>query len=149
MSRPQPEWRWISPHAVGFDGFRPHLRALCHRDRTFKDFVLTRILEIDGVGPGEAATEHDGEWNEVVKFRIGPNPKLDVGQRRAIELDYGMNRGRIEFEVRIALAYYARRQLGLDHPPASDPRQYPVVLLNPKEVEAAHAKAGLGETIKT
>ena len=25
LSRPEPSWRWIAPHAIGFDGFRWHL----------------------------------------------------------------------------------------------------------------------------
>ncbi|MGA3851258.1 WYL domain-containing protein, partial [Escherichia coli] len=42
LSRPEPRWRWIAPHAIGFDGFRWHARAYCETDRTFKDFLLSR-----------------------------------------------------------------------------------------------------------
>jgi hypothetical protein len=27
MSSPEPKWRWLSPHALGFDGFRRHARS--------------------------------------------------------------------------------------------------------------------------
>lgn len=43
MSRPEPERRWIAPHALAFDGFRWHARARCVRDGAFKDFVLARM----------------------------------------------------------------------------------------------------------
>ncbi len=45
LSRPEPRWRWIAPHAIGFDGFRWHTRAFCLTDRSFKDFLLSRIME--------------------------------------------------------------------------------------------------------
>lgn len=44
FSRPEPEWRWIAPHALGFDGIRWHIRALCLRDDRFKDFSPARVL---------------------------------------------------------------------------------------------------------
>ena len=42
---PDPIWRWVSPHAFASDGFRWHIRAYCHRDDKFKDFLLSRILK--------------------------------------------------------------------------------------------------------
>ncbi len=36
-SRPEPMWRWITPHAFGTDGLRWHVRAFCHIERAFKD----------------------------------------------------------------------------------------------------------------
>lgn len=44
LSRPNLLWRWISPHAFGFEGFRWHTRAFCHLDGIFKDFLLSRIV---------------------------------------------------------------------------------------------------------
>ena len=46
--RPDPIWRRITPHAFGYDGFRWHVRAYCHLDNKFKDFLLPRILEVRG-----------------------------------------------------------------------------------------------------
>lgn len=42
LSSPTSRWRWIAPHALGFDGFRWHARAWCFTDRCFKDFLLAR-----------------------------------------------------------------------------------------------------------
>jgi hypothetical protein len=38
-TRPAPTWRWITPHAFGNDGMRWHVRAYCHIDAKFKDFL--------------------------------------------------------------------------------------------------------------
>lgn len=138
MSRPNPIWRWISPHALGFDGFRWHARARCHIDHTYKDFLLARIIEIGKSGPGEGSMEPDRLWNEIIVFRIAPHPGLTPGQRRAIELDYGMKKGIVELGVRAALAYYTRKRLGLDRAPNSArPEDQQIVLENLAEVEAA------------
>jgi predicted DNA-binding transcriptional regulator YafY len=113
MSRPNPTWRWISPHALGFDGFRWHTRALCHLDHTFKDFALPRILDIGETAPADAGGYKDDQWNEMIVLRVAPHPALTEAQRRAIEIDYGMKKGIFEIKVRAALAYYALRRLGL------------------------------------
>lgn len=41
LSSPEPRWRWIAPHAIGFDGFRWHTRAFCLTDDCFKDFYAS------------------------------------------------------------------------------------------------------------
>ncbi|WP_313895015.1 WYL domain-containing protein [Klebsiella pneumoniae] len=40
--------RLLSPHALGYDGFRWHVRAFCHKRQRFSHLVLARILRIDG-----------------------------------------------------------------------------------------------------
>jgi predicted DNA-binding transcriptional regulator YafY len=137
MSRPNPTWRWISPHALGFDGFRWHARALCHIDRTYKDFLLPRILDIGDAGPGEGKAADDRSWNEFIILHIAPHPGLTPAQRRAVELDYGMKKGRLELRVRAALAYYARKRLGLDRAAdAVKPQDQQIVLTNAEEIQA-------------
>ena len=46
MSRPDPIWRRISPHSLGHDGFRWHVRAFCHNRGAFRDFVFAPIVSI-------------------------------------------------------------------------------------------------------
>ena len=41
LSSPEPRWRWIAPHAIGFDGVRWHTRAFCLTDDCFKDFYAS------------------------------------------------------------------------------------------------------------
>ena len=86
--RPEPIWRWITPHAFGSDGLRWHVRAFCHIDRKFKDCILSRILEVRGQGALGAPGEWDNQWNDFFEVILAPNPKLGQNQRRVIARDY-------------------------------------------------------------
>ena len=131
LSQPEPRWRWIAPHAIGFDGFRWHTRAFCLTDQSFKDFLLSRIIETRNTTPSEISAERDADWNEHVTLEIGPHPELSETQQKVIALDYGMRRGRATIPVRKALLYYALKRLGLDtDPSARRPQDQQIVLLN-------------------
>nr|WP_246423172.1 WYL domain-containing protein [Roseospira visakhapatnamensis] len=137
LSRPEPRWRWIAPHAIGFDGFRWHTRAFCLTDHTFKDFVLSRIIETRSTKPSEVGADSDADWNEQVTLEIGPHPELSETQQKVIALDYGMRGGRAKIPVRKALLYYALKRLGLDTDPgARTPQDQQIVLLNAAELDA-------------
>lgn len=133
MTRPEPSARWIEPHALAFDGFRWHARAFCQNDQVFKDFLLSRIVEIGKRGPVTADPQEDADWHNEVVLEIGPHPDLSPTQRRAIEMDYGMEDGRSQIPVRRALLFYALKRLGLDTDPAARrPQDQQIVLLNPE-----------------
>jgi len=139
LSSDDPRWRWIAPHAIGFDGYRWHARAFCEVNGTFKDFLLSRILETRSLRPSEVSAEHDTDWNEFVTLEIGPHPDLSESQKRIIALDYGMRGGRAQIRVRKALRYYALRRLGLDTPAAARrPQDQQIVLLNERGVDEDH-----------
>lgn len=76
LSSDNPRWRWIAPHAIGFDGYRWHVRAFCDVDKIFKDFLLSRVLEIKSSRPSEVSPEDDADWNEFITLEIGPHPDL-------------------------------------------------------------------------
>jgi hypothetical protein len=131
LSRPEPCWRWIAPHAIGFDGFRWHTRAFCQTDQVFKDFLLSRILETRGVQETDVAPTDDKDWAEQVTLEIGPHPELSETQKSVIALDYDMRDGMAKISVRRALIYYALKRLGLDtDPSARRPQDQQIVLLN-------------------
>jgi predicted DNA-binding transcriptional regulator YafY len=137
LSRPEPRRRWIAPHAIGFDGFRWHTRAFCLTDQSFKDFLLSRIMETGGTRPSEIGADGDSEWNEMVTLEIGPHPDLSETQQKVIALDYGMRGGRAHISVRKALLYYALKRLGLDTDPAARlPKDQQIILLNGAELGA-------------
>lgn len=130
MSRPEPTVRWIEPHALAFDGFRWHARAFCQNDGVFKDFLLSRIVEVGEQGPVTAEPRADKAWQTEVVLTIGPHPDLSGNQRRAIEMDYGMVDGRADIIVREALLFYALKRLGLDTDPAARrPQDQQIVLV--------------------
>ena len=134
LSRPEPSWRWIAPHAIGFDGFRWHTRAFCKTDEVFKDFLLSRILQTRGVSASEVTDVADADWQEHGTLEIGPHPGLSENQKKVIALDYGMRGGTAKIKVRRALLYYALKRLGLDtDPDARKPQDQQIVLLNSSE----------------
>jgi hypothetical protein len=139
LSRPEPRWRWIAPHAIGFDGFRWHTRAFCQTDEVFKDFLLSRIIETRGIQASEVTDAADANWREHVTLEIGPHPELSENQKKVIALDYGMSNGTAKIPVRRALIYYALKRLGLDTDPAARlPKDQQIVLLNREVLDENH-----------
>ena len=135
LSRPEPRWRWIAPHAIGFDGFRWHVRAFCEEDETFKDFLLARIVEVGATRSSASDSAQDRDWHEFVDLEIGPHPRLSRSQRAVVVLDYGMQDGHVVLPVRRAFLYYALKRLGLDRDAGSeDPADQQIVLLNRESV---------------
>lgn len=131
MRAPDPEVRSISPHALGYDGHRWHIRAYCHARQEFRDFLFARILELTAEGPSDISGAQDTEWHDVIDVVIGPNPELDAQRRRIIELDYGMTDGRAVIRARAALGFYLMRRLGLIAAPLhGHAHQQQIVLLN-------------------
>lgn len=137
MSAPAPEWRWIAPHALAFDGFRWHARSFCEKSGEYRDFVISRILETRQTRAAKKQAVSDAAWEEVVELEVGPHPELSLNQRRVIELDYGMENGSVTIPVRRALLYYALKRLGLDtDPSARKPQDQQIVLLNKDAIAA-------------
>lgn len=138
MSAPDPEWRWIAPHALAYDGFRWHARSYCEKSEEFRDFVISRIMEARQTRPPADPSASDSAWSEILELHIGPHPALSPNQKRVVELDYGMNNGQVTILVRQALLYYALKRLGLDtDPTARKPQDQQIVLLNEKAIRGA------------
>lgn len=136
MSRLLPKKRWITPHALGFDGFRWHARSFCHQDKCFKDFVVARILECGETKPHEIEVGDDHDWSEMVDLVIAPHPELSKSQRKVVELDYGMEDGSLTIPTRRAFVYYLKKRLGLDiDPNIRNPKDQHIVLVNADEVD--------------
>lgn len=141
MSKPEPQWRWVAPHALAFDGFRWHARAFCEKDKAFKDFVLARIREVRDSRPAPADPQKDKGWHERVRVIIGPHPGLSEGQRKAIEADYSMTGGVSVVDVRACFLWYFLKRFGLEGDARSKrPQDQHVVLLNDEDVMAALAR---------
>lgn len=140
MSYPDPRWRWIAPHALGFDGSRWHVRAWCFEKSMFNDFVIARVLSVGEERPTVVDPSLDMEWHVTTELRLGPHPGLSDAQKRAVELDYGMENGEISIEMRLSLAWYFECNLCLDLEPKYhyqlDPKRFQVVLLNRGELES-------------
>jgi hypothetical protein len=143
MKRPEPRIRWVSPHALGFDGFRWHARAWCHSRNEFRDFVLARILDVGETKASEINPDDDAAWKREITLRFEPHPELKGGARKAIELDYGMKEGFAEITTRVCLTYYLERQFGMDaEAPRSQGVRQQIVLVNHDELVAARKAVG-------
>jgi hypothetical protein len=128
-------WRTITPHALATDGFRWHVRAFCHRDDTFKDFLLSRCRDCRDGDRSDVDASKDRDWESYFSVELIPNPRLSTSEKKAIELDYGMFNGMVVLNIRKALLYYFdkrfRSEFSLDGVTSEhDPKQNPVIMAN-------------------
>jgi hypothetical protein len=143
VKRPEPRARWISPHALGFDGYRWHARAWCHTRGGFVDFLLARILEIGETKESEVDPNSDVAWKREITLRFEPHPDLKGGARKVVELDYGMTDGVAEITTRVCMTYYLERQFGIDsEAPQVNAMRHQIVLINRDELEVARREIG-------
>jgi hypothetical protein len=108
--------RELVPHSIVDNGLRWHLRAYDRKSKSFRDFVLTRITKVTIIKqkllPEEDKLE-DHQWMRMVPLQIIPHPK-NVEHPTAIKLDFGMENGVLEINVRAAMAGYLLRRWNVD-----------------------------------
>jgi predicted DNA-binding transcriptional regulator YafY len=136
--RPEAIWRRITPHAFGHDGLRWHVRAFCHIDNNFKDFILSRTFDLGKEGEPGARPSDDKVWFAYFTIVLKPNPKLGEAQQEAVAVEYGMSNKRAEVSLRKAMLYYFEKRMRLDLVEGSTrPQETPVVIANRREFDAA------------
>jgi hypothetical protein len=135
MTSTAPKSRLISPRAFGHDGHRWHVRAFCHLENGYRDFVIARILSLGAEQLVSVEPPADLEWNTAITLVLAPNPRLSEAHQRVIELDYGMENGELRFECRRALLLYVVRNLGLDDADGKHPKVQQIVLKNRTDIE--------------
>jgi predicted DNA-binding transcriptional regulator YafY len=138
--------RGIVPHSLAYDGHRWHVRAWCAERLSFRDFVLSRILSVGETRPSDVDPTNDVVWNTMVSLKLVAHPALDDAQKKAIERDYGMEKGELVLQSRLALSYYVIRRLNLDLTQGEiSPLRQQIFLANDAEVKeverAAEAEA--------
>lgn len=136
MSSPEPTTRWITPHALAYDGARWNVRAWCNQRFEFLDFLLARMLNLTETRHHQINPSHDLEWNREIILRVGPRNELSDDQKRVVALDYGMTDGVLEQPLRLRMAYYFERNLLIDKDGATlSPKRVHLTLLNREELE--------------
>jgi len=108
--------RELVPHSIVDNGLRWHLRAFDRKSNTFRDFVLTRISKVSILPETPTAQEQkqqDTLWMQLIPLYIIPHPN-NVKFPTAIELDFGMENGVLEVNVRAAMAGYLLRRWNVD-----------------------------------
>jgi hypothetical protein len=112
VSSGQSESRWMSPRAFGYDGLRWHVRAYCHREGTFRDFVIGRFQKVLRSKDCPHLAVIDDNWLAVETLVFRASEGLKPAQRTALEMDYGMVDGSLRLPCRRAMRIYALRRLG-------------------------------------
>lgn len=137
LTSPEGRTRTIEPHAIVFDGFRWHARARDVEADGWRDFVLGRLSRAALLdAPSESSPGDDTDWQGMVQMTIAANPGLSPAQRRVIERDYGMQKGRLVITVRRALQFYTKIRLGLDlDGQARAPEDQHIVLVEERAVK--------------
>ena len=107
--------RVIVPHSIVDNGLRWHVRAFDRKSESFRDFVLTRIHQVNRATEAKLfeGPDADNEWNRMITLQLAPHPK-NIQYPEAIELDYGMTNGMCEVNVRAAMAGYLLRRWNVD-----------------------------------
>lgn len=130
-SSTEPRWRWIAPHAIGFDGVRWPAGAFCLTDEVFKDVLLSCILDICSTQQSGVLTEDGLDWHISVTLEIGLRPGPSKTRAKVIEVDYGMRGGKAKVRAWRTLPCYALRRLGLDTATGAwKPQDQQIALLN-------------------
>lgn len=106
--------REICPHALGYDGYRWHVRALSLSHGEYRDYVLGRIRSVSSVTSSQTDHSLDLEWHTPVVLNLVPHPQLDEAQSAAIAHDYRLQNGRLAIQMRLALAFYFIKRNNLD-----------------------------------
>lgn len=137
LTSPEGRTRTIEPHAIVFDGFRWHARARDVEADGWRDFVLGRLSRAALLdAPSESSPGDDADWQGMVQMTIAANPGLSPAQRRVIERDCGMQKGRLVITVRKALQFYTKIRLGLDlDGQARAPEDQHIVLVEERAVK--------------
>ena len=140
--RPEGIWRRVTPHAIAHDGLRWHVRAYCHLESKFKDFIISRCRDLREEGAPGAKGSDDRQWATSFDVILKPNPALTAAQQETIALDYEMTDGFTRTRVRCALLYYFEKRLRLDIDATKDrPSEKPVVIHNRDEFDRARDAA--------
>jgi len=136
--------RTLTPHTLVNNGIRWHLRAYCHDQNEFRDFVISRFQNIPQpdaiIGPGK---DKDRHWHKKVTLKIAPNPKLSDIQQQIIAKDYGMKRNQLKLTTKAALVQYCLQHFRIDLKAHSKPAlEHPIVLANAADITPYLFKAG-------
>jgi hypothetical protein len=108
--------RELVPHTIVDNGLRWHVRAFDRNTDSFRDFVITRISKATILNEKPSLNEgkeDDHQWLRMMPLCLVPHPK-NIKQPIAIELDYGMDNGKLEINIRAAMAGYLLRRWNVD-----------------------------------
>jgi len=115
LSSPVAEERIIDPHTLVFTGLRWHVRAYCEKNRSFRDFVLSRFRGTPEImDKALVSAEEDERWQTRIDIILTPDTRLSEAQSDIIAADYGMSNRELSISTRASLVEYALQALNVD-----------------------------------
>ena len=112
--------REIVPHALVDSGLRWHVRAYDRSKGEFRDLVLTRMDKIVAIKESDRRSqvqpherlEADAQWQRLVDIELIPHPAHLHPE--SVMRDFGMVDGKLQMQVRAAVAGHVLRQWQVD-----------------------------------
>ncbi len=137
LTNPEAEERIINPHTLVFTGLRWHVRAYCEKNRSFRDFVLSRFRGVPEImDKALASADMDERWHTRVDIQLTPDTRLSEAQQAVIASDYGMHDMQLNISVRASLVEYALQALNVDpRKIEAKPEAQQIVVKNLAEIE--------------
>jgi len=130
------EGRIIAPHTIVNSGYRWHVRAYCEQNRDYRDFVLSRFLEVPEIeSKRENNPDEDKHWNKIVTIELIPHPKLSRKMKLQICKERGMVDGVLKQPSRAALVPYQLMHMQIPTYKNPEVKANPVVVGNLDELE--------------
>lgn len=138
LNAPEPEGRTIAPHTLIYTGMRWHVRAYCEKNRSYRDFVLSRLRGVPELHDHESdnGIAADDDWNHTIAVIIKPDERLSPAQKDIIQTDFGMVDGKLEIHSRQALVKYVLHRFQIDPKNLNPkPEAQQIVVANLKELK--------------
>lgn len=137
LANPVAETRIIAPHTLVCTPLRWHVRAYCEKNHAFRDFVLSRFREVNGMLDESPMTvAQDEQWQHEVNLILCPDPRLNLLQQNVIARDYDMENGRLVLTERAALIPYMLQVFNIDPLKLEGkPEAQQIVIQNRNEIE--------------
>ncbi|NBX75135.1 MAG: WYL domain-containing protein [Proteobacteria bacterium] len=108
--------RSIAPFVLVANGDRWHVRAHDRKNKDYRDFSLSRIIDAkqteEAITPSESYA-NDIQWNRIVELDLVPHP-ANIQHPDTIEAEYGMQNGVLRTKIRAALVGYFLRRWNID-----------------------------------
>jgi WYL domain len=129
--------RNLIPYALFESGTRWCVRAFCRLSQQFKNFAINRIDDpvlLDDEIKDNELPQNDHQWLRMLSVELVPHPAAmhpDI-----VERDYGMKNGKLELNLRAAIAGYVLRHFSVDCSQDAflDPVRYRLWLKNADKV---------------
>ncbi|MES2822471.1 MAG: WYL domain-containing protein [Pseudomonadota bacterium] len=133
---PSGKARRIWPKALAYAADRLHIRAFCAENHEYRDFNVSRILDIPHKVNAPLPSSIDVAWELVLELALKPNENLTPDGQNLIAAEFDLKGGRELIRIRAALLQYFLQDNLLPHTPEQlieahrNPWKYPVMVEN-------------------